>query len=559
MANQSSILKNSKGYGDDPEIMSRSRQFDQALGTIIVSLDTRFEVSEAQMQVCQAVLETFGCHAVTLAFIDLDHEEMLIKKTLLSGTRSWLHQVDLDYESSVIAEVMRSCHVVGTNQPASYAQYREAVDGVPGRDVSALLCAPLRADGQFFGALELLKFEGSGFSEADQQLLTSAVNSIASILLNIHLFSQLHIMGAELEASSWELSRSRNTLQSLFDNIPSSVYIIDQEYRLVAVNAARSNRSKTKTDQQTGQMCFGALFKRNKPCQGCLVSDTLVHQKETHRQLRTQEHNGEASEWEIDTYPIVNSADQVVQAIVVEQEVTESRRLEAILTQSEKLAAIGQLAAGLAHEINNPLTVILANAQLLKRELPDENDWRGTTELILRAGSRAQQVIQNLLGFARKEEYEYHETDVNENIKAALQLIQHELIKRSVLLELEAGKHLPMVMASAEHLTGVWMNILFNALDAVEGQPDGVIGIKTAFRKDAVEVVITDNGAGIPPDQIGRVFEPFYTTKDPGRKMDGTGLGLSVSYRIVKQHGGDIIVSSRVGAGTTIKVLMPAA
>ena len=531
---------------------------DHALGKIVASLDTQFDGNEAQLQVCQAILDAFGCHAVTLAFLDLDSEGLLVKKTLEMGTRSWLHQARMGYENSMTAEALRAGEVVMTNRPASHPHYREAIDALPGRDMSAMLCAPVRIEGQLLGAVQLLKFEGGQFSEADRQLLNSAVSAIASVLYNIHLVYQLRIMGAELEASRWELSQSHNILLSLFDNMPSSVYIIDQDYRLAAVNAARSDRSSAESGQLSGQMCFGALYQRNEPCQGCLVGDTLRHQKETHRILRNQEQAGETSDWVINTYPITNHAGQVVQAIVVEQDVTESRRLQDILAQSEKLAAIGQLSAGLAHEINNPLTVILANAQLLQRELPDENDWRDTAELIMQAGSRAQQIIRNLLGFARPEEYAYSAMDVNENIEGALDLIKHEISNRSVGVEFKAGKRLPMVLVSADHLKGVWVNILLNALDAVEGRSQGVIRINTSSHDDGVSVVIRDNGEGIPPDQIKRVLEPFYTTKDPGRETGGTGLGLSVSYRVIKKHGGDISIDSRVGRGTTITVTLPA-
>jgi two-component system, NtrC family, sensor kinase len=540
------------------DVMSFSRDLDNALGKIITSLDTNFEVNETQLQVCQAILDSFGCHAVTLAFIDSEHKEMLIKKTLVSGTRNWLYQTSVDFENSLAGQVMRSCETELTNQPASHPQYHEVIDGVPDRDIGAVLCAPVRIEDQLMGVVELLKFEDNVFTEVDRQLLNTAVNSIASVLFNIHLVYQLRILGAELEASGWELTRSSNILRSLFDNMPSSVYIIDHEYRLVAVNAARSERSEREPGELIGQMCYSALFKRNKPCQGCLVNETVMHNKETHRPLRTQIDGGDLFEWDIKTYPITNNADQVVQAIVVEQDVTESRRLEAILAQSEKLAAIGQLAAGLAHEINNPLTVIMANAQLLQRELPDENEWRETAELILQAGSRTQQVIRNLLGFAHNEEYECSATDVNENIHSAVDLIHNEMVARSVSLEFERGKHLPMVMASADHLQGVWMNILLNAISAVEGLQNGVIRIATASRDDDIEVVIVDNGEGIPPDRIKRVFEPFYTTKDPGKDMNGIGLGLSVCYRIVKQHGGDIFIDSRVGEGTAVTVTIPA-
>ena len=128
----------------------------------------------------------------------------------------------------------------------------------------------------------------------------------------------------------------------------------------------------------------------------------------------------ETNEWEISTYPILDEKDRVAQAIVLEQDITEKRRLESILAQSEKLAAVGQLAASVAHEINNPLTAIIANAQILQRELPPNDELQESVELIARAGTRATHVVRNLLDFARKERYYMAVTDINETIRLSL-------------------------------------------------------------------------------------------------------------------------------------------
>jgi two-component system, NtrC family, sensor kinase len=240
--------------------------------------------------------------------------------------------------------------------------------------------------------------------------------------------------------------------------------------------------------------------------------------------------------------------------IVFERDVTEKNRMEVILAQSEKLAAVGQLAAGIAHEINNPLTVVLANSQLLLRSLPKEDeDSRESVELIYKAGARAQYVVRNLLDFARKEQLDFVPTDINETIERALEMLRHEMLERDVSVDFKSGKELPEIMLSPDHMQGVWLNIILNAMDATE-RGKGKVTVVTNKHADELWVTISDNGQGIPQESLSRIFEPFYTTKEPGR---GTGLGLSVCHRIIKQHGGHILVDSEKGKGTIFTIVLP--
>ena len=224
------------------------------------------------------------------------------------------------------------------------------------------------------------------------------------------------------------------------------------------------------------------------------------------------------------------------------------------MAQSEKLAAVGQLAAGVAHEINNPLTTIQANAQLLQRSMtaPD-NGQVEMVDLILEASERATQAVRDLLDFARREHYEVKPTDLNETIQRTLALMGPELGSRSISLQFAPGIDLPQVNASQDHLQGVWLNLLINAIDAI-GEGPGVIKIESRKVDDLIQITVADSGPGIPENQISRIFEPFFTTKEPGR---GTGLGLSVCHQIVARHGGQIRVHSRVGEGTTFTVVLP--
>ena len=273
----------------------------------------------------------------------------------------------------------------------------------------------------------------------------------------------------------------------------------------------------------------------------------------TNRTERQWEDLIEPMEWEINTYPIVDESEEVNQVILVEKDMTDKRRLEGFLTQSEKMAAVGELAAGIAHEINNPLTVILANAQLLQRELPPNEDWHELVDLISRAGTRALHAVKGLLNFARKEQFEFVPTDVNETIERSLDMVQHELLTRGIGLTYEPGENLPLLRASPNHLQGVWLNLVMNAMDAMDKEEKHIRVVSYQQGND-VCVSIIDNGQGISSEKLSRIFEPFFTTKDRDR---GTGLGLSVCHRVIKQHGGLILVDSQIGEGTTFNVVLP--
>ncbi len=356
------------------------------------------------------------------------------------------------------------------------------------------------------------------------------------------------------EALYRELLHSRNTLRALFDSLPISIYIVDPAYNLVAINISRATRVGEKPSMLVGYKCYEKLYRRMTPCPGCRIGEMFATGQSTNRLSREWIDHDKFFEWEISTFPIYNEQSIPVQAIVVEQDITEKRNLEAHLIQAEKLAAVGQLAASVAHEINNPLTAIVANAQLLRRDInPEEKDLMESARLIEMAGMRASQVVRNLLGIARKEKYEFEPIDLNETLRNALSLVQHELVGRPIRVNFNVQEGIPPVVASQDQLQGVWINLLLNAIDAID-KPGGEISISSYYDGHEFLVTVMDNGKGISPDHVARVFEPFFTTKSPGR---GTGLGLSVCQRVIKHHGGTIEVESQEGKWTRFTVRLP--
>jgi signal transduction histidine kinase/CheY-like chemotaxis protein len=236
----------------------------------------------------------------------------------------------------------------------------------------------------------------------------------------------------------------------------------------------------------------------------------------------------------------------------VEERTQELRAAQEQLLQSEKLASIGQLAAGVAHEINNPMGVILGFSQGILKTLPEDDPLKKPLTTMEKESLRCKRIVQNLLDFARRSEPTLHLTNINELIDASCDLVVHQTSLQNVKLVKSYDPALPSIMADPNQLQQVFINIILNAYQAM---PDGgTLHITTRTVSLELQVIFADTGTGIPSESVQNIFDPFFTTKEVG---EGTGLGLSVSYGIVKAHGGDIEVESQVGKGTTFAIKLP--
>jgi two-component system NtrC family sensor kinase len=227
---------------------------------------------------------------------------------------------------------------------------------------------------------------------------------------------------------------------------------------------------------------------------------------------------------------------------------------QAALVQSEKMAAFGQLGAGIAHEIKNPLAGILGLAQLSMRKLNKDTSLHKNMTIIEKETNRCTTIIQNLLKFARQEKVDYQAIDLNQVADDATAIVEHQLEMNKVKLKRDLQASLPKISGNANQIQQVLINLMINAQQAMEGTPGEVAVTTAADRNGHVEVRVSDDGPGIPEELRAKIFEPFFTTKAVGK---GTGLGLSVSYGIIKEHKGEITVESTPGTGTTFVLKFP--
>ncbi|HWR72912.1 MAG TPA: ATP-binding protein, partial [Nitrospirota bacterium] len=236
----------------------------------------------------------------------------------------------------------------------------------------------------------------------------------------------------------------------------------------------------------------------------------------------------------------------------LEDIIKQLQQKQAQLVEAEKLAAVGKLAAGIAHEINNPLTSVLTFSNLMLEQCPEDDPRCAKLRMMARETERARNIVRQLLNFGREIIIKPERIDINRPVKEIIDSLVAQEAFKDITLTLDLADGLPEVYADPAQIGQVVLNMALNAIYAVT--PPGAIEIATRAQGPFVEVLFADTGAGIPQENLGKIFDPFFTTKDATK---GTGLGLAVSYGIIKKHGGDISVLSTVGKGTTFIVRVP--
>jgi len=251
--------------------------------------------------------------------------------------------------------------------------------------------------------------------------------------------------------------------------------------------------------------------------------------------------------------PLVSKESERIGRLIILDDVTERDELERRLMQADKMSSIGLLAAGVAHEVNTPLAVISNYAQMLAKQISGDEQKSRLLDKIAKQTFRASEIVNSLLNFSRTSAKEQGEVSLNRAIRETLTLIEHQLESAGVRVNVETTEPLPEIRGDFGKLQQVFLNLFLNARDAMEG--GGELRIRTWSENGSVRVEVADSGHGIPPEHLSRIYDPFFTTK-ASRK--GTGLGLAVTYGIVKEHGGSIEVDSRPGAGTRFTLEFPA-
>jgi two-component system NtrC family sensor kinase len=400
--------------------------------------------------------------------------------------------------------------------------------------------------------------------EADESVLLAAVaNLFGATMANAAQNRQLEI---EVDSRTVEIHRERIFTEKIVDSLPLGLYVVDRDYRIRAWNRKRETGMQgVSRDEAIGRTIFEILHRQPPEMLRREFDDVFTTGRIQEYQMESLA-TGELRTYRVSKIPMRVGNAAVTHVITIGEDVTDWKGAQLRASHAEKMAALGQLAAGVMHEINNPLATIAACAESLGFKLadvektgivipPDANEY---LQIIDSEVSRCKEIVDGLLDFSRPKQVLKERVNLNEVIERTLTLLKHHVRfkKLSVTTELDAGLA-SVPQASGEQLLQVFMALLLNAMDAMSGA--GQITIRTRRGTSAEEgaiVEVIDTGQGIARSELSKIFEPFYTTKPPGR---GTGLGLSICYSIVREHGGRIEVESEVGTGSTFRVLLPTA
>jgi len=254
--------------------------------------------------------------------------------------------------------------------------------------------------------------------------------------------------------------------------------------------------------------------------------------------------------FQVTSAPVMNREDNVIGMLKLIQDVTEIKKLEDSIIRSEKLAALGRVAAGISHEIGNPLTSISSFVQILKERADDEFS-KDSLETIHHHIMRISDIVGQMSRLAKLPKMDLRECDINHIVESSMDIVKYDSKFHHVKLVNELAKDLPHVSVDENYLSQVFINLMLNAADAIKTE-EGTITVKSLVSNGSVIVQVADTGTGIPPDTLSMIFDPFFTTKEKG-----TGLGLSISYEILKRFGGDLKVESQENVGSTFSIILP--
>ena len=346
------------------------------------------------------------------------------------------------------------------------------------------------------------------------------------------------------------VSEGKRVWETTFDAIVDPVLIVDTDFSIQRANIASAQSVKMDVRDLVGQRCFEVFGGRKSPCLGCPMVSSHARKESRRKRLPTFS-NGR--EFAASAFPIWSKEGKdLALAVVQYQDMSAIRKLEDQLLQNEKMAALGQFASGLAHDINNPLTGVLAFAQLALKSVEAGSQAFEDIKEIESSALRCKKIVEDLLSFSRPLKLSNAtKVDLGEVVKKILPSLKIQFKDCDYNLEIEL-EDLPLVNVSETKFEQVFTNILSNAFQAInEG---GKITIRSGQEENMVYIDIADNGEGITESNLKRIFDPYFTTKG---KKGGTGLGLPTTYNIVREHGGRIKVKSQLGNGASFRVFVP--
>jgi len=376
-------------------------------------------------------------------------------------------------------------------------------------------------------------------------------------------FQELRQTIEALKDANTQSAQRRREIAAILDGITDIMMVLSSDLRILSVNHV-FRQTFPDTPNPEGMYCYEIFCGEDKPCSNCPASASFAT-GDICRETAIFKIGGKNTQYEMVASPIRRPEEPESHILVFKRDVSREKDYQAKFFQAEKMATIGMLATGVAHEVNNPLTAIFGFAEGLRRRLPalkekvdprvmeDIEDYVATILLECR---RCQDIVTTLLTFSRQKTVSFAAVSLNNVVNDTLKLLRSHLKQRNqakITVRVDLCENLPMVHGDEHQIKQVMLNLLVNAMDAITG-PGRIVITTFQSSEGSVCLSVEDSGCGVPPEHMDKLFEPFFTTKRSGK---GIGIGLSTCMSIVKKHQGDITVASTPGKGATFTVKFP--
>jgi two-component system NtrC family sensor kinase len=408
-----------------------------------------------------------------------------------------------------------------------------------GLDVAVI--NPLVTPNRTYGLFVVGSDRSTPYDPLDLAFFQQLANQIAIYLQDGALFA--------------EVNRAKSEWESTFKAVRDIIVVLDRQLCILRVNQAAVEFCGLGESEILGKRYCDLFCTSKDRCAECNYKEALATGETSNIQRRLKD----GRVMEIFVYPAVQENNNPG-AVIYIKDISERLKMQVQLLQTARLAALGEMAAGVAHELNTPLAVIIGDAELLLRTVPEDDQRYKILQDIKTCGLRCKRIVRGLLTFSRQEQYVFQPVNLNAVVDEAVKLVSYHIETENIELHLEQDEQLPVVEGNSQQLEQVVVNLLLNARQSFDADDDRQhrITVRTGFNKDRNQafIKVSDNGRGIPQKILTKIFDPFFTSKGVGK---GTGLGLSVSLGIVQKHGGTIAVESERGKGSIFKVYLPPA
>lgn len=529
-----------RSYADNLEVMvaERTEALEKSEGQLRVQVNKRNRELQLHNSLAGLITRTESLQTILSQVL-----REVLQVVPVQGAGIYLYSVEgtLELRCSQGTEILPELiHELTASAKTEKQQYLTVCDRIKlndtGNEETINISVPLCCRDQLQGLLVITELPLDVLNDCLHALLLSIGRQIGQTVESLDNIQSLR--------------RSSELLQSVFDGISDPLILLAPDGMLKMVNEAFLLRHNLSREEALGQM----IDKLNTQ-QQCLFEGRLLELDLTVKTPYTEEIQlDDGSIFDMFFYPLLSDENSVNDIVCFAKDVTGEKEAERRIQQTEKLVAIGQLAAGVAHEINNPLGVILCYTDIIKENNEDNLEVIADIEIIDRHAENCRRIVADLLDFSRSKEsqVERKEQSVNVSIENVCSMVQQQFLKQQIQLTTNLNKTLPDCLIDERRLKQVFLNLIMNAAQAIGSK--GEILISSGMEEGHVLVAIEDNGPGIAKDIQDKIFDPFFSTKEPGQ---GTGLGLSVSYGIVRDHGGEIKVRSTPEKGSIFTVILP--